>query len=373
MPSRQSTAVRRNAPLLLVVATVLAIVLSVSSLVISLTNMVKTNSVTGSSHTKSPYVVSIPTGSKEVNTGVFYLGEKNYQNKNLKGYMFTHDMINPTSNSTGNNSTSKKHNNHSHSHRNRKSNSNVGGSGGSITTTGEGNHLGPSGASCYELFATGSKWKETETYFVDTTNAQGLTGSFVLGRISSAIGAWNALTIPTFVIGTRDSSSSGDGPDPSTPDGKNEWSFGSISNEGTIAVAIVWGIFDGPVEERELVEWDVVFDEDDYEWGDSTANPSKMDLQNIATHEFGHCVGLADLYTEECSGATMYGYASEGETKKRSLDSGDINGFCSLYECTGSTGTSGDDDTGTGDSGTLLGNNNLNLSIIIIMIIFFVV
>lgn len=32
-----------------------------------------------------------------------------------------------------------------------------------------------------------------------------------------------------------------------------------------------------------------------------------------------------------CSKETMYGYASEGETKKRTLNSGDIQGINNLY------------------------------------------
>jgi predicted Zn-dependent protease len=56
-----------------------------------------------------------------------------------------------------------------------------------------------------------------------------------------------------------------------------------------------------------------------------------MDLRNIATHELGHAVGLADLYENACSEETMYGYSSEGETKKRDLNDGDITGLQQLY------------------------------------------
>ncbi len=56
-----------------------------------------------------------------------------------------------------------------------------------------------------------------------------------------------------------------------------------------------------------------------------------MDFENIATHELGHSVGMGDLYTAECNQQTMYGYASNGETNKRTLESGDINGIRALY------------------------------------------
>ena len=56
-----------------------------------------------------------------------------------------------------------------------------------------------------------------------------------------------------------------------------------------------------------------------------------MDFENIVTHEHGHVFGLDDLYTSTCSEETMYGYATEGETKKRTLESGDIMGIQRLY------------------------------------------
>ena len=108
--------------------------------------------------------------------------------------------------------------------------------------------------------------------------------------------------------------------------------FGDIQNSGAIAVAIVWGIFSGPPSVRELVEYDVVFDNADYTWGDATSNPLVMDFENIATHEFGHATGMADLYTSQCSEQTMYGYANYGEINKRTLEAGDIKGVQELYK-----------------------------------------
>ncbi|MBA7643606.1 hypothetical protein ES703_51337 [subsurface metagenome] len=56
-----------------------------------------------------------------------------------------------------------------------------------------------------------------------------------------------------------------------------------------------------------------------------------MDLQNIATHELGHSVGLGDLYDDVASEETMYGLSEYGETKKRTLYLGDIAGIQKLY------------------------------------------
>jgi hypothetical protein len=58
---------------------------------------------------------------------------------------------------------------------------------------------------------------------------------------------------------------------------------------------------------------------------------SKMDVQNIMTHEFGHWCGLDDLYDDADFWLTMYGYASYGETYKRDLGLGDILGLQERY------------------------------------------
>lgn len=81
---------------------------------------------------------------------------------------------------------------------------------------------------------------------------------------------------------------------------------------------------------REIVEFDVLFDTN-YDWGDATVDPTVMDLQNIATHEIGHGVGLDDIYESACSEVTMYGYSTSGETKKRTLEAPDITGVQKLY------------------------------------------
>jgi hypothetical protein len=57
-----------------------------------------------------------------------------------------------------------------------------------------------------------------------------------------------------------------------------------------------------------------------------------MDVQNIVTHELGHCAGMDDLYESNAVEETMYGYSEEGETKKRDLYLGDITGIIGLYK-----------------------------------------
>lgn len=80
------------------------------------------------------------------------------------------------------------------------------------------------------------------------------------------------------------------------------------------------------------VEADIEFS-DYYNWS-TAANCSleQNDVQNIATHELGHALGgLADLYGTADSEKTMYGFSSNGETKKRTLEPDDIEGINYLY------------------------------------------
>ena len=76
----------------------------------------------------------------------------------------------------------------------------------------------------------------------------------------------------------------------------------------------------------------MIFDQVDFDWGIVTdPDDPFMDVQNIATHELGHAVGLGDLYESPCTEVTMYGYSADGETEKQTLEPDDITGLQELY------------------------------------------
>jgi len=188
----------------------------------------------------------------------------------------------------------------------------------------------------YEFLGKGVKWKDLPiTYVINPDNPYGLSASFVVEAIYSAAEEWDEHTsAELFESYTLDYSAEVDW---ESPDYTNELVFGDYPEDGVIAVAIVWGYFYGPPKQREIIEFDIMFDTD-FTWGDAgvtseteLGDTDVMDLQNIATHELGHGVGLADLYADECSEQTMYGYAEFRETKQRTLNVGDIAGFKELY------------------------------------------
>jgi len=103
--------------------------------------------------------------------------------------------------------------------------------------------------------------------------------------------------------------------------------WGNYPTSGVIAVTYFWYY----PSTGELVDVDTMFDTD-YTWSISDDGiAGTMDLQNIATHEFGHWLVLDDLYNRPTRTQTMYGYSTYGETIKRTLESGDIAGLEAIY------------------------------------------
>ena len=198
-----------------------------------------------------------------------------------------------------------------------------------------GGNDGRGSSSCFAFLAKDAKWKTVEAWVVDPTNPEGLTEADVLTLLSEGIDKWEDAADGTVGDGASvEILGNGSVADKSTfspagvLDGQNGVVFGDLDS-GIIGVTSIWGIFGGPPRQRELVEWDQVYNTD-FTWN-TDGNPSDMDFDSIATHELGHSVGLADLYTADCSEETMYGFGSEGEIKARDLNVGDITGISKLY------------------------------------------
>lgn len=184
------------------------------------------------------------------------------------------------------------------------------------------------GEKCYDFIAKGAKWKTLESYSINPTNSDDMPQNFVKDAINAGVAEWEEYGGEIFGEGNVDYNASYNNGD---YDEMNTTSFGPYEDNRVIAVATVWGYFRGPPGSRELVEWDILFNEY-YAWGDGEANPDLMDLQNITTHELGHSAGMDDLYETSCNLETMYGWSTKGETIKRDLNTGDIKGIQELYK-----------------------------------------
>lgn len=87
----------------------------------------------------------------------------------------------------------------------------------------------------------------------------------------------------------------------------------------------------------EIVDADIEFNASAFQFtvGDGpTCRPGETskcvatDVENTATHEIGHFLGLDH---SPVRGSTMYASAPEGETSKRTLAPDDVDGICAIY------------------------------------------
>ena len=173
---------------------------------------------------------------------------------------------------------------------------------------------------CYGFLSKGAKLKSTQSLVIQP-NINGQT-------IMTSANTWDTQTSSSLISDyTTDQNANWDG---SLPDGRNELSFGNYDEAGVIAITVAWGYFSGAPSTKEIVEFDILFDTD-YTWGDASISPEVMDLENIATHEIGHGLGLKDVYEDSCGAVTMYGYSDNGDIAKRTLEPQDITGLRTLY------------------------------------------
>jgi len=193
---------------------------------------------------------------------------------------------------------------------------------------GGGKPPGGSTSTCFSLMSSGARWKTIEPYVVDPSTSDPIGASDIPLLIAGCLSSWETASgRPIFGNEAEEvvnRSSIGQ------LNNVNEFMFGAIDDPGVIAVTIVWGRFSGPAQFRELVEWDMIFDEIDFTFDDATTDSSAMDFLNIFQHESGHAAGLSHP-ANTCINETMYAYATEGETKKRDLAAGDIAGIRALY------------------------------------------
>lgn len=164
-------------------------------------------------------------------------------------------------------------------------------------------------------------------YMINQTGTPDCSNEFVM--MDNGHQAWTDV-VNSFFVYTYDGTTALMPCDPNNPisDGHNisGWRESGWADSSTIAVNIVW-YYPGP---NNIIESDQNFNGQNYTWSDSGAGGA-MDVWNISSHESGHGLMLGDLYWPSDMEKTMYGYSSNGETKKRSLEQDDISGCQYVY------------------------------------------
>ena len=167
----------------------------------------------------------------------------------------------------------------------------------------------------------GFHWHTTAKVWINPSNKYGFSTEEVVAAIIAAAYTWDSQTSKDVFLymGTISGKKA---PKPGVYDGYNVIGWGNY-RRGVLAVTYIW--YTG----NQILETDTMLNSL-YQWS-LTGEKGKFDVQNIMTHEFGHWCGLDDLYSDEDYWLTMYGYASTGETYKRTLGIGDINGLIAVY------------------------------------------
>jgi len=164
---------------------------------------------------------------------------------------------------------------------------------------------------------------ETVTYYVNTAGAP----EGALAEIQESFGTWDSVTTTELFEYVSETTASG-----ARFDYQNTVSWRKIAPRNIIAMTSLW--YNGTT--GEIYEFDITFNSF-LKWGidPDDEGPDTLlkmyDVENIAVHEVGHVVGLADLYEDKYRELTMYGYGSVGETIKITLATGDIEGAQFLY------------------------------------------
>jgi hypothetical protein len=201
-----------------------------------------------------------------------------------------------------------------------------------------GARLAPALACCKTLDA---KIYAPEGFQVEAGNDGTFAAADVSALFASVAAKWEAVVGDRFGAQASVADTSG-----LTFNGKNQVALGALEVDvpGALAVTGLWmtcpggGSPDACSTPLQVVEWDQTYDVSGYDWalqGDSGA--SVYNLYPVALHEFGHVVGLDDLYADACSSATMYGYMSGGETGRDSIDSRTVACARELYGLSGAS------------------------------------
>ena len=179
----------------------------------------------------------------------------------------------------------------------------------------------------YDLM--GVKWLVQEDYQVNLSNTT-LPTQEAANAILASVAEWDRYTDCTKTTGLDlfGDVSYSDNVHYGVYDYINAMEFGDYPDPNVIAITSIWYSRSA----KAILEYDIMFNNGDFNWSIAeNGSPDAMDLQNIATHELGHAIGLEDIYKLDFNYVTMYGYSTNGDIQKRTLAEPDILGLQSMY------------------------------------------
>ena len=169
------------------------------------------------------------------------------------------------------------------------------------------------------------------SYLINPLNDEGLSNTDVVTAVEAAFQRWmdnNPVSDGKYIRFSDDGTTALETPANPSRDNTNTVSFEPLNAAYPNAIAVTFYWYNRGT--KGLVETDTVFNSD-LPWAVDGTDTDSYDLQNIATHEFGHWLLLGDLYSLRDWALTMYGYGSLGETIKSTLGKGDISGINKIY------------------------------------------
>ena len=204
-------------------------------------------------------------------------------------------------------------------------------------------------ASAYVL--NGPKWGVTQVpYYINPVNGD-MSEANAIAAIQAGAMNWTAQSnaaISMYYMGRTSGSSL-------TKNSKNEVFFRNAS-AGSMAAEVYWW-YDSSYR---LVEADMVFYDGGFKFfpGGSGCS-SGVYLEDIATHEFGHVLGLGH---SSVSAASMYPKLAWCSTATRSLDADDLAGVEKLYPAGGTNTAPAVSISSPSSGATFAGNTSIGFS-----------
>ena len=189
----------------------------------------------------------------------------------------------------------------------------------------------------YRLYQGGVRWASENPSVNCVVYTSGAPVG-ILAAITKAFEQWEGSTAADIFGGISENST--EPPPGLAVDGSNTVFWGHIDGPGGIIAMTQFAFWSNT---KELIEFDIIFDEEEV-WnadpiaspepsdpGDPYPNTGEFDVWNIATHELGHTLVLNDLRSPRDGALTMHAYTWPGDAGKRTLGSGDELGIKAIY------------------------------------------